>query len=232
VLAPFRWSGQEKALRRVEVLGGAAVDLTITISPPRAAAPHLRIEGASDSPELRTKIGRMFQLNVDTAEFVSLTRQSPPHAWVEEAGFGRLLCASTLFEDVVKIITTTNTMWRQTMRMCELLCQSYGRRSPTGNAAFPEPADLARVKVNDLQERCRLGYRAKSIHALATGIAVDTEFRRFVRTTYHGGRAVKDSTLLRRYARWGRWKYLAYWSEIWNQYSVAERLQPLERGDK
>jgi 3-methyladenine DNA glycosylase/8-oxoguanine DNA glycosylase len=164
--------------------------------------------------------------------------------------------------------------------MCELLCQAYGRRSPTGTAAFPEPSDLARVKVDTLQERCRLGYRARYIRALAKGIAdgsldlarisdpsqttdelfasyrtlpgigpygaahllamdgrhdfiaVDTEFRRFVRTTYHGGRAVKDATLLRRYARWGRWKYLAYWSEIWNQYRVAERLQPLERGDK
>jgi 3-methyladenine DNA glycosylase/8-oxoguanine DNA glycosylase len=284
LLAPFRWLRPGKALRRAEVSGGKAVDLTITFSPPRAAAPHaaphLRVEGVSDSPELRTKITRMFQLKVDTAEFVSRTRDSPPHAWVEAAGFGRLLCASTLFEDVVKIITTTNTMWRQTMRMCELLCQSYGRRSPDGHAAFPEPSDLARIKVDALQQRCRLGYRAKSIHALAKGIsdgsldlprisdpsqtteelfasyrtlpgigpygaahllamdgrhdfiAVDTEFRRFVRETYHGGRAIKDSTMLRRYTRWGRWKYLAYWSELWNQYRAAERLQPLERGDK
>ena len=55
-------------------------------------------------------------------------------------------------------------------------------------------------------------------------IAVDTEFRRFVRETYHGGRRVADKTMLRRYNKWGRWKYLAYWSELWN--SVAERLQP------
>jgi 3-methyladenine DNA glycosylase/8-oxoguanine DNA glycosylase len=128
--------------------------------------------------------------------------------------------------------------------------------------------------VEELQNDCRLGYRAKSIHALASGIvsgsidlariadpaqttealfasyrtlpgigpygaahllamdgrhdfiAVDTEFRRFVREAYHGGRMVKDSTLLRRYKRWGPWKYLAYWSELWN--SVADRLQPYE----
>jgi hypothetical protein len=46
-------------------------------------------------------------------------------------------------------------------------------------------------------------------------IAVDTEFRRFVRETYHKGRKVSDATLVRRYAKWGRWKYLAYWSELW-----------------
>ena len=53
-------------------------------------------------------------------------------------------------------------------------------------------------------------------------IAVDTEFRRFVRERYHKGRAVSDKTMLRRYSKWGRWKYLAYWSELWNE--VADRL--------
>ena len=51
-------------------------------------------------------------------------------------------------------------------------------------------------------------------------IAVDTEFRRFVRETYHRGRRVSDATMLRRYAKWGRWKYLAYWSELWSEAGV------------
>jgi 3-methyladenine DNA glycosylase/8-oxoguanine DNA glycosylase len=178
-----------------------------------------------------------------------------------------LLCSSTLFEDVVKIVTTTNTTWTQTKRMVELLVAKCGKRG-----AFPAPEDIARFSVSELQQDCRLGYRAKSIHALATGIvsgaidldaisdrsqateglfssyrtlpgigpygaahllamdgrhdfiAVDTEFRRFVRDTYHRGRRVADKTMLRRYAKWGRWKYLAYWSELWK--AVAERLQP------
>ena len=50
-----------------------------------------------------------------------MARQSPAHMWVVEARFGRLLCGSTLFEDVVKIIATTNTTWQQTKRMVELL---------------------------------------------------------------------------------------------------------------
>jgi endonuclease III len=54
-------------------------------------------------------------------------------------------------------------------------------------------------------------------------IAVDTEFRRFVRERYHRGRKVSDQAMLRRYAKWGRWKYLAYWSELWE--SVAVPLQ-------
>jgi 3-methyladenine DNA glycosylase/8-oxoguanine DNA glycosylase len=47
-------------------------------------------------------------------------------------------------------------------------------------------------------------------------IAVDTEFRRFVRERYFGGEPVDDATLLARYEKWGRWKYLAYWSELWS----------------
>ena len=61
-------------------------------------------------------------------------------------------------------------------------------------------------------------------------IAVDTEFRKFVRERYHGGRKVSDRTLLRHYAKWGRWRYLAYWSELWE--SVAAGLQrPGATGD-
>ena len=265
-LAPFRWERDEQTLHRPEILGGKAVDLRISFD-----GAFLRIDGAEESEELRRKLGRMFQLGVDTGEFVTLSRSSPAHAWVESSGFGRLLCGATLFEDVVKIITTTNTMWRQTVRMTELLVEKCGRKTKSART-FPTPEDVARFSADELQEDCRLGYRAKTIHALASGIAdgsidmnalsdpgqsteelfksyrelpgigpygaahllamdgrhdfiaVDTEFRRFVRERYHGGRAVSDRTMLRRYAKWGRWKYLAYWSELWE--SVAAGLQP------
>ena len=282
LLAPTHWNRTQKTLQRVEILGGKPVKIAMTFVAPallpvraqtRVSAQHLRIAGAADSTELHAKMTRMFQLNVDTAEFIIVARTSPDHAWVERAGFGRLLCSSTLFEDVIKIITTTNTMWRQTMRMVELLVEKCGR-----GGAFPEPKDIVRFAADRLQGECRLGYRAKSIHALAAGIvngsinldkiadpsqtteelfasyrelpgigpygaahllamdgrhdfiAVDTEFRRFVRETHHKGRPVSDKTMLRRYAKWGRWKYLAYWSELWK--AVADRLQPLETVDK
>ena len=221
--------------------------------------------------ELQKKLTRMFQLNVPIDEFVAVAIESPNHAWVAKAGFGRLLCGSTLFEDAVKIIATTNTTWRQTMRMVELLVEKCGRKG-----AFPEPRDIVRFSADDLQRECRLGYRATSVHRLASGIidgsidlaaissssqsteelfasyrtlpgigpygaahllamdgrhdviAVDSEFRRFVRETYHKGRKVSDAAMLKRYKKWGRWKYLAYWSELWN--SVAERLHPAENG--
>src|SRR2546428_12157063 len=155
------------------------------------------------------------------------------------------------------------------MRMVELLVAKCGR-----GGSFPEPKEVARFDVDVLQRECRLGYRTKSIHALAPGvadgsidlnaisdpsqtteelfasyrslpgigpygaahllamdgrhdfIAVDSEFRRFVRETHHKGRKVSDQAMLRRYKKWGKWKYLAYWPELWK--SVADSLQPLE----
>jgi len=275
-LPPTRWSEREQVLRRAEVLGGRAVDLEITHENVLGNG-ALQIRGARDTRELRAKIGRTFQLGLDLSDFHARARGSAAHEWVADAGFGRLLCGSTLFEDVVKIITTTNTTWRQTVRMNELLVEKCGLRTRSGAHAFPRPEDVAKFSEAELQEDCRLGYRAKTIVMLARGmvdgsidveqisdpsqsteelfesyltlpgigpygaahllamdgrhdfIAVDSEFRRFVRETYHKGRSVSDKAMLRRYAKWGRWKYLAYWSELWR--SVAERLQPPDDAD-
>jgi 3-methyladenine DNA glycosylase/8-oxoguanine DNA glycosylase len=252
-LAPFQWQREEGLLTRREVLGGRSKQLEI------------RCDGLSLllnlplTAELRSRLTRMFQLHVDLGEFFVLARGYPTHQWVEQSGFGRLLCGATLFEDIVKIIATTNVTWSQTVRMTALFVETCGNKG-----AFPSAEEVVRFSADELQEECRLGYRAKSIHALARGIvegtldldaisdpaqttqelfasyetlpgigpygaahllamdgrhdfiAVDTEFRRFVRERYHSGRKVADKTLLRRYAKWGRWKYLAYWSELWN----------------
>jgi 3-methyladenine DNA glycosylase/8-oxoguanine DNA glycosylase len=267
-MAPFRWSRQDRVLRRKEALPEGIGDLII-----EQRGDTLHVTGAKPSEELTRRITRMLQLDVDVAEFAMLALKSERHAWVARAGFGRLLCGTTIWEDAVKIIATTNTMWAQTVRMVDNLVAKCGR-----DGAFPAPRDVLRFSAEELQRDCRLGYRAKSIHTLASGIvsgaveletlgdrtlptatlfrnyqslpgigpygaahllamdghhdfiAVDSEFRRFVRETYHHGRQVSDATMLRRYAKWGRWKYLAYWSELWS--SVAERLQPATISDE
>ncbi len=279
LLAPFDWSRSKRTLRRAEVVGNRAVPLEITADGKSIIVAGVPAKaGRKAEAQLRARIARMFQIDIDTSDFLAIAAQSPSHAWVVEARFGRLLCGSTLFEDVVKIIATTNTTWRQTMRMVELIVDKAGKRTKEGRAAFPEPEDVVQFSAGEIKNDCRMGYRAQYVHALATGIvdgsidletiadpaqateelfksyrklpgigpygaahllamdgrhdfiAVDTEFRRHVRDRYHNGRSVSDRTMLRRYARWGRWKYLGYWSELWN--SVADQLRPLEGEDK
>lgn len=277
LLSPFRWDARTRRLHRVETLGGRAVDLTLGAA--RGSVVVESNETVEDhAEELERKLRRVFQLHVDPSEFFAVAATVSTHQWVATSGFGRLLCSPTRFEDAVKIIATTNTTWRQTMRMVQLLVERCGSASPSGSFAFPAPSQIAAISPSTLQKDCRLGYRAKTIHALAEGvasgsidpdaledpaldseqqlaryrslpgigpygaahlmamdgrhdfIAVDTEFRRFVRARYHGGRAVSDATLLRRYRRWGRWRYLAYWAELWEEASSA--LVKFEPGDE
>ena len=45
-------------------------------------------------------------------------------------------------------------------------------------------------------------------------LAVDTEFRQFVRETYFEGQRVSDEEAAAVYGDWGSWKYLAYWFDL------------------
>lgn len=275
-LAPFRWDPESGELKRVEVFEeGAALDLTI-----RCDAGLLRVTSDADIGPvivpLKARLRRMFQLDVDLTDFYRLCAKSRRHRRVTSTAYGRLLCSGTLFEDIVKIIATTNVNWSQTVRMIDLISRRCGRVAPSGDHAFPDPPDIARRSAAWLQTHCRLGYRASYVHQLARGItsgaidlqaisnqvqpsarlfdsyrrlpgigpygaahllamdgrhdfiAVDTEFRRFTRDRYFAGAAPTDPELVAVYEKWGRWKYLAYWSEFWESEREPARSQPEE----
>src|SRR3954447_26521726 len=79
LLAPFRWARDEQTLHRPEILGGQAADLRISFD-----GASLRVEGAEDSDELRRKLSRMFQLDVNIDEFVAISANFATHTWVEQ----------------------------------------------------------------------------------------------------------------------------------------------------
>lgn len=275
-LAPFRWDDDRRVLARTESTSPtSAIDLEIRFDHALVFSSDVSLRKHRALIEARAR--RMFQLDLRLDEFHALCRLHATHRRVAASGYGRLLCGSTLFEDAIKIILTTNTTWRQTVRMAELLVERCGPSSPSGRKGFPSPENVAAVTPADLQADCRLGYRAGFIHSLASGvldgtfdldhiadpsqdteelfhsyrslpgigpygaahllamdgrhdfIAVDTEFRKFVREKYHRGRTVADATMLRRYAKWGNWKYLAYWSELWD--SIGGEL-PQPEGER
>ena len=100
--------------------------------------------GAQDTPELRRRIDRMLQLHLDLSDFMRMTREHATHAWVEPAGFGRLLCGTTLWEDAVKIICTTNEI--ATMpRICFTLGQRRKTNRPVQNIRTSETASSSGI---------------------------------------------------------------------------------------
>ncbi len=50
-------------------------------------------------------------------------------------------------------------------------------------------------------------------------LAVDTVFRQFMSERYFQGQQPAEKEALAVYEDWGKWKYLAYWFEIWQYYN-------------
>ena len=228
-----------------------AVVLEAPGSPPAAVRRHL--EAAAR---------RILNLDLDLAPFHAACAATEGLEWIAKAGAGRLLRAPTLFEDVVKLVLTTNCSWSLTTRMTRAVVDLWGEPAPGGSRAFPTPAALAGAGEAALRERARTGYRAPFLASLARkvadgevdpeswqcdgrdtaalrkemlslpgagpyvaenllkmlgrpdGLALDSWMRGQYAKLYHGGRAVSDRTIARRYARMGKWAGLAAWLDL------------------
>jgi 3-methyladenine DNA glycosylase/8-oxoguanine DNA glycosylase len=123
----------------------------------------------SEQVELRQKVTWMLSLDGDFSEFYSLARQEPKLVKMVERQAGRVLRSPTLFEDVIRTILTTNTLWQHTLRMCRELVNRFGDPIPCepGLHAFPTPERLAAVDETALREQVRMGYRAPYLVELA-----------------------------------------------------------------
>ncbi|USN99348.1 MAG: hypothetical protein H6810_01330 [Phycisphaeraceae bacterium] len=114
--------------------------------------------------QARARIVRMLRLD-ETKEHLDGFHRLDPR--FRKSGRGRLFRSPTLFEDVVKTVTSCNVTWPGTTHMNSRLCAVLGRRSDSGGHAFPTPAKLARTRAGTLRARCRVGYRDQRLIDLA-----------------------------------------------------------------
>jgi 3-methyladenine DNA glycosylase/8-oxoguanine DNA glycosylase len=126
-----------------------------------------------EQAELRQTITWMLDLEQDLTEFYNLARQEPKLAKMAERQAGRVLRSPTLFEDVIRTLLTTNTLWKHTLRMCRELTSRYGEPLECGpeQHAFPTPERLTQVDEATLRELCRMGYRAQYVNELSQRVA-------------------------------------------------------------
>jgi len=136
------------------------IDTTTTLTKPEQA-------------ELSNTVIWMLDLNQDFTEFYALALQEPKLVKMVERQAGRVLRSPTLFEDVIRTMLTTNTLWKHTLRMCRELTSRYGDPLPTDHDqhAFPTPESLIQVDEPTLREQCRMGYRAPYVNELAHRVA-------------------------------------------------------------
>jgi 3-methyladenine DNA glycosylase/8-oxoguanine DNA glycosylase len=174
-LPPFAWDEEHGILRRTEHLGEAVVELELR----QAAADAIELGAESERPlsaaewnELARRSRWMLAVDQDLGEFYELCRSEPRLAHVPAEGRGRFLRSSSLFEDTVKTICTTNTTWAQTKGMVRRLVERLGPSSALSeHHAFPTPLTIAGAGEGVLRDEVRLGYRAPYVHELSQQIA-------------------------------------------------------------
>jgi N-glycosylase/DNA lyase len=80
-----------------------------------------------------------------------------------------------VFEDLTKLLCTTNCTWSATRRMVTALVARLGAPGPNGGRAFPTPARMAAEPESFYRDVIRAGYRARALRELAAGAAREPE---------------------------------------------------------
>jgi N-glycosylase/DNA lyase len=132
-------AGPPASIERVLAVEDRAIDVTVS-----AAAEGLVVEAPRGAPRaaVTAQVSRMLQLDEDLEPFYALTDNEPGLAWARAHGAGRLLRAPTLFEDLIKMLLTTNCSWSLTRAMVGRLVDELGEPSSSGAGrhAFPSAA--------------------------------------------------------------------------------------------
>ena len=173
-LAPFVWNAETGVLQRTELLTtGRVVLLTMRESRNGIAVTVRGRVNQREQQELIAKIKWMFSLDLDLREFYAAVANEPRLAHVPREAHGRFLRSSTIWEDVVKVMMTTNIQWSGTKRLVRVLIETFGAPYPNGGDsmpnAFPSPEPIARTRESRLR-KLGLGYRSPYLLQLARGV--------------------------------------------------------------
>jgi 3-methyladenine DNA glycosylase/8-oxoguanine DNA glycosylase len=175
-LAPFSYDEESHQLSYVLPLSnGRVIELKL-----REGIDGVSVETEQlDKAERKEVIGKVtwiLGLDMDFARFYAAARGEPKLARAKKRALGRVLRSATLFEDVIKTILTTNTLWAATKNMTWKLVNELGESLPDDatRKAFPTPEAIAASSPEAIKDKIRVGYRAPAIHQLAVRIASGT----------------------------------------------------------
>jgi len=129
---------------------------------------EITIDNQVTDPEknkIQNIVTHMFRLDENYKEFYELAGKSQEFYWVVKYGAGRMLRCGSLWEDMVKMLCTTNCTWRLTQIMTENLVTKLGSNSKIKKpgeitSAFPVAKDIANQTENYLRSEIKMGYRA------------------------------------------------------------------------
>src|SRR2546430_7200370 len=150
-----------------------AKPVTVAVSPRRGGMKTevSRRVGQRAAQKIIGDVRHMFRLDDDLQEFYRVMMGDPEFAWIAEQGAGRLLRSPTVFEDLVKMICTTNCSWALTEKMVTGLVDELGTASDDGRKSFPTAAVMAQQSADFYRDRIRAGYRSSYLKELAQRVA-------------------------------------------------------------
>jgi len=126
-----------------------------------------RPAGKRSAENILRDVRHMFRLDDDLNEFYEAMSADPDFVWITHEGAGRLLRSPTVFEDLVKMICTTNCSWALTEKMVTALVQELGEKSDDGRKSFPTAEAMAAKSADFYRDKIRAGYRAPYLKELA-----------------------------------------------------------------
>ncbi|HEV8428731.1 MAG TPA: hypothetical protein VGQ41_12595 [Pyrinomonadaceae bacterium] len=137
---------------------------------------HVRVRPAQSLNKSQTAIvlrdaRHVLRLDDDLREFYLTTASDPEFSWIGKQGAGRLLRSPTVFEDLVKMICTTNCSWALTLKMVRGLVENLGRETADGRRTFPTAQAMAAMPPEFFVDEVRAGYRAPYLKELADRVA-------------------------------------------------------------
>ena len=175
MLAPFSWDAENESLQYIFQtaagdiqrlqMSGAESGVRVQLPDCREISPSLR-------DEVSAAVRRMLNMDWDLSAFYAAMRAHAGYDWLERERRGRILICPSLWEDLAKVLLTTNCNWAQTVQMSRRLCQ-LGAKHPTidGCRAFPGPQRIAEMDFAEMAELARAGYRNAYLRELALAIS-------------------------------------------------------------
>lgn len=172
-----------------------AVTLTTTLAVPRGRPRTIRVfpdgprrarvdilgraPGPRTAEALISSVRHVLHMDEDLSGFYEMTADDPDLSWVGR-GAGRMIRSPTVFEEVVRIVCTTNCSWAATTRMLTALVEGLGERSAEApdegwrGRAFPTPEAMASAGERFYRDEVRAGYRGPYLLALSRSVAEGT----------------------------------------------------------
>ncbi|MFA5834567.1 MAG: hypothetical protein WDA22_13900 [Bacteroidota bacterium] len=131
---------------------------------------HLRIT-RTEKEKIKNNVRSILRIDESLNEFYTLCRKESHLRWVAKKKAGRILRSPSVFEDVVKMMFTTNCSWALTKIQTNHLTKKLGVETAENVFSFPSPETIAKKSEKWLRKEISCGYRAPYLLELCRNLS-------------------------------------------------------------